>query len=294
MENKLSIEELLECSFVLLDKPVGPSSHEVTTQVKKMFGARRTGHAGTLDPQVSGVLVVALNRASRLIRFITSKDKTYVGVLRLRRAPDDIGQLQAAMRRQVGAIMQMPPKMSAVAKRIRQRKVFEFTALELEKNTALFVSKVEAGTYIRVLCQEAGKQFGGGKMIQLRRTAVGRINESHLVTLPQLADALWMWKEKGDEKLLREMLVPATELIDLPRIWLNEEGMKLFSRGAPLTGAAIARADGGIMPGQTALLLSSDGRLMGVGKTQAAYGAKTAGTPAAWVRAQVVLAKPRD
>ncbi len=287
-----SIEELLECSFVLLDKPVGPSSHEVTTQVKKMAGARRTGHAGTLDPQVSGVLVVALNRATRLIRFITSKDKAYVGVLRLRRSPDDLGQLQAAMKRQVGAIMQMPPKMSAVAKRMRQRKVFEFKTLELEKNTALFVSKVEAGTYIRVLCEQVGKQFGGGKMIQLRRTAVGNIGEERLMSLPDLADALWCWKEKGDEKPLRKMLVSPLELVGLPRIWLNEQGMKLVSRGAPLTGAAIARADEGIGEGQAALLLSGDERIAGVGKTQVEIKAKANDPSVILVRSLVVLAKP--
>ena len=123
---------------------------------------------------------------------------------------------------------------------------------------------------------------------------VGPVTEERLVSLPDLSDALWCWKEKGDEKPLRKMLIPPTELMDLPRIWLNAEGGKLFGRGAPLTGAAIARTDENIGAKQSVLLLSLDGKLMGVGKTEAEISGKTYRAPAVAVRPQVVLAKPSD
>ena len=80
----------------MLDKPRGPSSHEISAYVKKLLGARKAGHAGTLDPQVSGVLVIGLNRATRLLRFAPSGEKTYVGVMRLEKRPQNILQLQKA------------------------------------------------------------------------------------------------------------------------------------------------------------------------------------------------------
>lgn len=262
------MRELLECSFILLDKPVGPASHEVTSYVKRLVGARRTGHAGTLDPQVSGVLVVGLNRATRLIRFITAKDKEYVGVLRLKNAPRNLAELQAEMGKFVGDIRQMPPREAAVARRWRMRTVREFRALELAGNTALFVSKVEAGTYVRVLCTEVGKKFGGGKMLQLRRTKVGGIDEKRLVSLPDLADALWLWKEKGDDRLLRPMLVPAMELLELPILRLNEEGYAMVSRGGPLPISGVAKADARLLPGQNVLMVAPDAKLAGVGRIE--------------------------
>jgi H/ACA ribonucleoprotein complex subunit 4 len=256
--------ELLECSFILLDKPAGPSSHEVTAYVKKLLGARKTGHAGTLDPQVSGVLVIGLNRATRLIRFITAKDKAYVGVLRLRKPPAGLAKLQAEMDRFVGNISQMPPKMSAVAKRWRQRKVYEYKAQELVQNTALFTSRVEAGTYVRVLCSEVGKPFGGGRMLQLRRTAVGETGEKDLVRLPQLADALWLWKHKGEEGPLRAMLVPADKLIRLPHLTVKRAALDAVCRGAPLAISGVADAEAGIREGGLVLAQAENGRLIGI------------------------------
>ena len=153
------------CGFILVDKPRGPSSHEVTTYVKKLFGARKAGHAGTLDPQVSGILLIGINKACKLLRFLAKSKKKYVGVLKIRNPPKDISLVQKEMDKFSGRISQIPPKHSAVAKRRRFRSIFSFTALEMQGRKVLFEAEVEAGTYIRNLCIDVGEAFGGGDVL---------------------------------------------------------------------------------------------------------------------------------
>ncbi len=258
------LDELLHCSFIFVDKPRGPSSHEITTFVKKLLGAQKAGHAGTLDPQVSGVQIIGLNKAARLLRYVVGQDKEYIGVLRLRQAPEDIAHLQKQMDRLVGKIRQMPPKESAVAKRRRERKVYEFTALELLNRTALFRARVEAGTYVRVLCTDVGKAFGGGIMLQLRRTRVGRIGERRLVRLPDLADALYLAKNKRDVKPLQAMLVPVKEMLKLPCLCIRPAAVEAVCRGSPLAISDVSAAEVRAQEGQEMQLTDEDGKLVAI------------------------------
>jgi len=258
------MEKRLQFSFVFLDKPKGPSSHEVTSYVKKLLGIKKTGHAGTLDPQVSGVLIVATGKAARLLQYVAAKEKTYVGVLRTREAPQDLYRLQSEMNKWLGRISQVPPRESAVAKRKRERKVFEFTALELEGNTALFRARVEAGTYVRVMCQDVGRAFGGGKMIELRRTAVGNVGENQLCTITDLQDAVYLWREKGDGSALSRLLHPAEDYINIPRVILTESSAEAVGRGAPLAQTGVASAEGDLMKGKDVQMRRQDGSFVGI------------------------------
>lgn len=257
-------DNLLSFGFIFLDKPRGPSSHEVTAYVKKLLGINKTGHAGTLDPQVSGVLIIATGKAARLLQYVAAKEKTYVGVLRLRNAPKDLQQLQNEMDKLLGKISQIPPKESAVAKRKRERRVFEFAALELQGNTALFRAKVEAGTYVRVMCQDVGKAFGGGKMIELRRTAVGAVDEGQLCTLTDLQDAVHSWREKHDESALLRFLKPAGDYINIPRLILTESSAEAVCRGAPLAQSGVASAEGDFEKGKCVQMRRPDGSFIGI------------------------------
>ena len=104
-----SVDELLSCSFLILDKPRGPSSHEVTTYLRKLLGVKKVGQMGTLDPKVSGVIIVGIGKAVRLLRFVDTEKKTYVGVMRTRRAPENIAEIQSEFDKFVGKITQVPP-----------------------------------------------------------------------------------------------------------------------------------------------------------------------------------------
>ncbi len=158
-----TIDELLSCSFIILDKPRGPSTHEVTTYIRKLLGVKKTGQMGTLDPKASGVLVIGIGKAVRLLRFVDMKEKTYVGVMRTRIAPKNMAELQAEFDKHTGSIRQMPPRESAVAKRRRTRKVYELRVRDIINNTALFESRVEAGTYIRGALHRGRQAFWNGQ-----------------------------------------------------------------------------------------------------------------------------------
>ncbi|MBU0586026.1 RNA-guided pseudouridylation complex pseudouridine synthase subunit Cbf5, partial [Candidatus Micrarchaeota archaeon] len=183
----------MESGVIIIDKPPKLSSHEVTALVKKITGANRAGHAGTLDPKVTGVLPIALGRATKLIDFIVAKDKTYVGLMKFKKSQSKETVLNL-FKKFTGEIVQTPPKISAVRKVPRKRKVDYLKLIELEGNLALFESKVQAGTYIRTLCDDMGKLCGGARMIELRRIAVGPINEKECFSMQDLSDAVWLWK----------------------------------------------------------------------------------------------------
>ncbi len=257
-------EELLDCSFLILDKPRGPSTHEVTSHIRKLLGVKKVGQMGTLDPQASGVLVIGIGKAVRLLRFVDMKEKKYVGVLRTRQAPKNLAELQAEFNRQLGKITQMPPKASAVAKRARQRKVYEYKALELIHNTALFESRVEAGTYVRVLCSEVGKAFGEGKMIELRRVSVGSFGEAQSLRLPDLADAAWKFRKHGDASALRKMLRPAHGMLQLPAIHAAEAALDAFARGLPLAISGVGGAEAVRKTGEWMQAIDASGRLVAI------------------------------
>lgn len=232
------IQELLKNSVIIINKPPGHSSHEITTFVKKITGSARSGHAGTLDPEVSGVLPVALGRATKLLRYIAGKDKTYVGVMKFRQ-PQGRQQIERLFAKFTGTLTQTPPKMSAVRKVARKRTVHSLKLLGTEGSLALFEARVDAGTYIRTLCEDMGKECGGARMEELRRTAVGRITEKETSTMYDLIDAMWLWKNRGDGSLLRKMLRAPESLIGLPRAFIKESALNSIYSGAQVMAPAV-------------------------------------------------------
>jgi H/ACA ribonucleoprotein complex subunit 4 len=231
-----SIKELIDFSILNIDKPSGPTSFTISDMIKNhmhFLGVTKTSHFGTLDPQVSGVLPVALNRACRLTKFFMRKDKVYVGIMRLHSdVSDEI--LRKEMGKFLGKIMQKPPVKSRVRRVEREREVKRFEILERDEKDALFLSDVEAGTYIRKLIDDLGKAVGGAHMLELRRTRAGIFEESRSFTLYQLDEAVKLFKE-GDESKLREMLIPGEIIGDIfPVVELKKEFLERAMRGAPL------------------------------------------------------------
>lgn len=257
---------LFQSGFILLDKPRGPSSHEATSFIKKLLGAKKCGHAGTLDPNVSGVLVIAINKATKLLRYISSSQKCYICTMRSRKEPPSLASVQAQMDNFVGKIRQIPPLHSAVAKRRRTRQVFELKALELNGKNILFFSRVEAGTYIRTLCIDIGEAFGGGKMLELRRTSAGNISEGMLCTIPQLADAVYVYEKFDDELPIRSLIKPAGQMIILPSIVVGERFVDAVCRGAPLALSGVASVEGSFAKGSDIKFVSGSGELIAAGK----------------------------
>jgi H/ACA ribonucleoprotein complex subunit 4 len=225
---------------IIINKPCGHTSHEITTFVKKIAGVSRAGHAGTLDPNVSGVLPVALGKATKLLRYIAGKDKTYVGIIKFRNV---LGkkEIEELFSRFTGEIIQTPPKISAVAKKPRKRKVHYLKLLEIGSNPrlALFEAKVDAGTYIRTLCTDIGKLCGGARMEELRRIAVGKITEEESHTIQELIDAMWYHKNREDDSLLKKMLKKPESLIDYSKVFIKDSALESIFSGAQVMVPAI-------------------------------------------------------
>ena len=112
--------ENINNGLIILDKPPGHTSHEISAFVKKIVGANKAGHAGTLDPNVSGVLPIALGRDTKLLQYIAAANKIYVGLIKFRKIQSK-DQIESYFEKFTGEIIQTPPKMSAVRRRPRKR-----------------------------------------------------------------------------------------------------------------------------------------------------------------------------
>ncbi len=233
IKQQKSVKELLEFAILNIDKPSGPTSFTVSNHVKTLLGLRKSSHGGTLDPQVSGVLPVMLNRACRLSEYIMHRNKTYVGIMRLHALVPD-AELHATIKEFLGKITQLPPKRSRVKRALREREVMSFEIKEREGNDLLFETQVQAGTYIRKICHDMGESLGvGAHMLELRRTEAGVFHEP-AVTLYEL-NAAWRTYAAGDEGQLRALLIPG-EVIGtvLPIILVSPESVKKLYTGSPL------------------------------------------------------------
>src|SRR3989344_7620689 len=201
-KSRKSTKELLEFSIINIDKPSGPTSFSVSQFVKNVLGLRKTSHLGTLDPAVTGVLPVALNRACRLNEYLMHRNKVYVGIMRLHE-DIDIKKLKSEMEKFLGKIKQLPPKKSRVKRAIREREIVKFEILEKEGKDVLFLADVQEGTYIRKLCSDLGENIGGAHLLELRRIKAGLFNEEDksFVNLYDFEKAVGEYKEGSEEKL---------------------------------------------------------------------------------------------
>jgi len=266
-ETARGIDQRLQNGVIIIDKPPGLTSHEVTTLVKKITGAKRAGHAGTLDPEVSGVLPVAIGRATKLLRYIAAKDKTYVGIVKFKKVMQR-GEIEAVFSRFTGELVQTPPKISAVRKVPRKRTVYRLALLETTGHLALFETNVDAGTYIRTLCDDMGKTCGGARMEELRRTAVGRISEKKCHTMQELVDAMWFYK-KGEKKLLAGMVEPPERFIELPKAHIKETALASVLSGAQIMAPGVEGIDAGVKQNDRVAIYCGE-RFIGIGIAQVA------------------------
>ncbi|MCX6775482.1 MAG: RNA-guided pseudouridylation complex pseudouridine synthase subunit Cbf5 [Candidatus Micrarchaeota archaeon] len=259
-----SIEELLESGFALVDKPQGPSSHEVTSWVKKMLMTRKAGHSGTLDPNVSGLLPIGLNGATKAMGFMLKSSKEYVGIIKFH---CNVGkeEVEKVFHKFSGEIEQMPPVKSAVRRVLRKRKVYYLEPLEFNGREVLFRVGCEAGTYIRKLCFDMGEELEcGANMLELRRTRVGNLDEIHASKLQDIKDAYWLWTEKGEEKEMRRIILPIENALDMHRIWLRDSTVESICSGAALAAPGVAKVEEGIAAGDNIALMSLKDELVAI------------------------------
>lgn len=119
------IKEYVKSGFINLDKPSNPSSHEVVAWIKRILKVEKTGHSGTLDPKVTGCLIVCIDRATRLVKSQQSAGKEYVAVFKLHSAVESVAKIHQGLEKLRGALFQRPPLISAVKRQLRVRSVYD-------------------------------------------------------------------------------------------------------------------------------------------------------------------------
>ncbi len=267
--NKRSVEELLKYGIVNIDKPKGPTSHQVSAYLQKILEIKKAGHSGTLDPAVTGCLPTALSRATKVVQTLLTTGKEYVTLMHLHKPHHDF-EIYQSCEKFVGKIRQMPPIKSAVKRQWRDRTIYYLKILEIKDQDVLFVVGCEAGTYIRKLVHDIGKDLGSGAhMAELRRTKAGPFNETTLVTLQDVADAYHYYKEEQDESKIRNVIQPMENAVaHLPKIWITDTTIDAICHGANLAMPGIAKLHEGIEPDQLVVIMSLKDELVAYGRAQ--------------------------
>ena len=265
--NKRSVEEHIKKGFVCIDKPRGPSSHEVVVWVRNILNVKKTGHAGTLDPRVTGVLPVFIETATKLVKFLQESGKEYVCVMRLHGDVKE-EEIRKVFRMFTGEIYQKPPLKSAVKKQLRIREIYSMQILEIEGRDILFKVSTESGTYIRKLCKDMGEVLGAGAHMQeLRRTRTGEFVESESYTLQDLLDAYIFWKEEGEERYIREIIKPMEAAVSsLPKIVIKDTAVDAVCHGANLSIKGVAIVEKNVKKDSTVAIFTAKGELVALGK----------------------------
>ena len=260
-----SVETLLSYGIVNLDKVKGPTSHQVSDYVQKILGLKKAGHSGTLDPAVTGVQPVAIGRATKIAQYLLTAPKEYICVMHVHKDLEP-AQIIDVMNTFKGKIQQMPPVKSAVKRQLRTREIYELEILEVDKRDVLFRVRCEAGTYIRALCNDIGKKIGGAHMASLRRTAAGAFDEiDNLVTLGDLRDALWYYREKGEEKFIRYCIQPVENALKyIKKAYVFDSALLSLSHGRDLGAPGISKLEN-FKKGETVAIMSLKGELVAMG-----------------------------
>ena len=264
-----SMEEHLSKGIINLDKPSGPTSHEIDSWVKRILKSDKTGHGGTLDPRVTGILPVGIDTATRAIQLLLEAPKEYVCLMHIH---EDVGESRVVniLEEFTGKIFQTPPMRSAVKRELRVRNIYYVNILEIDGQDALFRIGCEAGTYIRKYCHDIGEALGcGAHMAELRRTRVGDFREDEtLKTLQDVNDAYHYWKEDDDQTPLRECVQPMEKAAShLKKIVVRDSAVDALCHGADLAAGGILQYSEDIKKNETLAVMTLKGELVAAGKS---------------------------
>jgi H/ACA ribonucleoprotein complex subunit 4 len=265
-----SLDELLSSGILLVKKPRGPTSHQLTAWIRNILGITKIGHGGTLDPMATGLLTILCGRATRLTDIILKGDKRYISIIRFGRDIDSI-ELEELLNSLVGEIYNVPPKESAVKVQVRTRTITSLSLLDFDSSSRIAAVEIScvAGTYIRTLTRDIGLLLNTScEMLELHRDRTSIFDESMACNMHQLADAIFLWKEHNDERSLRKLLTPVeTILTKIPSIMIKDGAVAAMTHGAPLARPGVVNASSGISSGSLVVISSMKGEAVAVANT---------------------------
>ena len=261
-----SVEELINTGVINLDKPANPTSHEVASWVRKILKIKKTGHGGTLDPQVTGCLPVTLGTSTKAVQVLLPAGKEYIAIGYLHgEVPEE--KVREIAKQFVGKIYQMPPVRSSVKRQLRTRTIYYIDVLEVHGRLYLMRVGCQAGTYIRKLCADIGMACGvGGHMKELRRSRSGPFNEEQAVTLHDLNDAAYYYFEEHNPEYLRKILEPIEHaMVHIPYLVIRDTAVDAICRGATLTAPGIVKLSSRISNGRLVVIKTLKGEAVALG-----------------------------
>uniref|UniRef100_A0ACD5VYB5 Uncharacterized protein n=1 Tax=Avena sativa TaxID=4498 RepID=A0ACD5VYB5_AVESA len=267
---KRPIAEYLRYGIINLDKPSNPSSHEVVAWIKRLLRVEKTGHSGTLDPKVTGNLIVCVDRATRLVKSQQGAGKEYVGIVRFHAAVPDKTAVARALESLTGAVFQRPPLISAVKRQLRVRTIYESKVLhhDPERHLAVFWISCEAGTYVRTLCVHLGLLLGvGAHMQELRRVRSGILGEeNNMMTMHDVMDAMWALDNHKDESYIRRVVMPLERILtSYKRLVVKDSAVNAICYGAKLMIPGLLRFENDIDVGEEVVLMTTKGEAIAIG-----------------------------
>ena len=231
------LEEHLKYGVINLDKPANPSSHEIVAWIKKILEVEKTGHSGTLDPKVTGCLIVCLNRATRLVKAQQSAGKEYVGIVKFHNPIEDKSQVEDCLKRLQGACFQRPPLISSVKRELRVRTIYDYKLIEFDKEK---------------------------NMVRRVRSGILKEDES-MVTMHDVLDAQYVYKQTKKEDYLRRVVRPLEILLtNYPRIVIKDSAVNAICYGAKLTVPGVLRFEANIENGKEIVLITTKGEAVAI------------------------------
>ena len=259
------ISELLYYGLILVDKPAGPTSHEVVAWVKRILEIEKAGHSGTLDPGATGMLPIGLGEGTKALGVLLLGPKEYYALARLHaHAPAE--RVKRVMGEFRGEIFQRPPQRSAVKRVTRIRTVYEFDYIQDYDRLILMRVLCQAGTYIRKIIYDVGEVLSpGATMVELRRTQVSNLYEKDgMVRLHDLADAFQRYKE-GDEGKLRRLVLPIERCLEGIRgITVRDTAVDALCHGAPLAVPGVIAVPTDLRVGELVGVYTLKGEIVGL------------------------------
>jgi len=257
------IKDYISTGVLFLDKPANPSSHEVVAWIKKILNCQKTGHSGTLDPKTTGVLLVCIDRATRLVKSQQTAGKEYVSIFRLHSAVQE-SKVRQILPRLLGPQFQCPPVISAVKRQLRTRTIKSVELLDYDEENCLgiFHTACEAGTYVRTMCITLGLLLGvGAHMQELRRNKSGHHSEDDgLVTLHDVKDAQWELTASQDETAMRRVVRPMECLLtNLKRVCMKDSAVNAICYGAQIMLSGVICYDKGIELNEQIVVMTTKG-----------------------------------
>ena len=261
------LSTLFEYGLILLDKPPGPTSHEVVSWVKKTLGLAKVGHSGTLDPGTTGLLPLGLGEATKALSVLTLGPKEYYALARVH-SYISAKRIEPVMKEFTGDIYQRPPQRSAVRRATRIRTVYSFDLLEQHERLLLMRIVCQAGTYVRKIIYDLGEVLSSGAtMIELRRTMVSGFSEGteRFARLHDILDAFESYKENKDETKLRELIKPIEHsLQSLRGVIVRDTAVDALCHGAQLAIPGIIAIPRDLRLGELVGIYTLKGEIVGL------------------------------